>query len=175
MTWAGRAVAGGLALTLLLLWPWPADAQVLTLSLTSPSVGNFSSLTLNGSAQTTTASVGTFSVSDSRVTALGWHVTVSASQLCETSTPPTCVTLGKTLPLGSIDESRPSVSGPGTLPATSAVTGVDLTPATPASAAIGTGLGTYTFGATTLTVHVPASTYARTYVSTVTYAVITGP
>lgn len=159
-----------------LVWlPTNADAQVVGITFTSPTVGSFSPVSLDGAAKVTSATVGTFSVSDARLVASGWRVTVSATQLCEQLLAATCALLPKTLPIGSLDQSAPSVTGPGPLPTTSAAPGIDSAPRTLASAAVGTGLGTFAFSASTLTMQVPAKAYAKTYVSTVTWTVASGP
>lgn len=58
---AATAILGGTALA--------ATTVILTggaLTLTTPTVGDFTGVTLNGSAQSTTASMGTFTVTDAR-------------------------------------------------------------------------------------------------------------
>ncbi|MDX6730038.1 MAG: hypothetical protein QOK49_4843, partial [Baekduia sp.] len=47
-------------------------------TLSSPSFGNFAAVVLNGSAQTTTATVGNWSVNDATGTAAGWSINVEA-------------------------------------------------------------------------------------------------
>lgn len=167
---AATAILGGTALA--------ASTVVLsggTLTLTTPAVGNFTGVTLNGSAQSTTASMGTFTVTDARGTGVGWNVTVQATQF---------TMAGHTLPMNSISMPAPTVAkidntsgdtpsittGPYLIDNASAV---KITSA----AADGTGMGSYTFNAipSTLTLSIPANAYAGTYTSTVTVSVVTGP
>ncbi|MGQ0431353.1 MAG: WxL domain-containing protein [Microthrixaceae bacterium] len=158
-----------------LLADTPAGAQVVGLTLISPTVDNFATVTMDGTPRTTTAVVGTFSVSDVRVVAEGWRVTVAATQFCEQLLLNTCVVSPQTLPVGSLDQSSPTVTGPGTAPTVTAAAGIDGSTAPLASEAIGTGTGTYSFSASTLTLRLPATAYARTYVSTVTWTIASGP
>ncbi|MGQ0832836.1 MAG: WxL domain-containing protein [Microthrixaceae bacterium] len=153
----------------------PADAQIVGLTLIAPTVGDFAPVTMDGTPRTTTAAVSAFTVSDVRVTAEGWRVSVSATQFCEQLLLSTCALDPKTLPLGSLDQSSPTASGPGTAPTMSAAVGIDGSTATLASAAVGTGTGTYSFSGSTLTLRIPAAAYGRTYVSTVTWTITSGP
>jgi hypothetical protein len=150
-----------------------------TLTITSPVPGNFSGVTLNGTAQSSTSSVPTFSAVDARGTGVGWNITVGATQFCEQLSGSTCVASSpKTVPTGSLNLSAPSVSagtGSGTVPTMTALTGFDGSSAKLASAAVANGMGTYNFGTSTLTLAIPANTYAKTYVSTITYTIATGP
>ena len=141
--------------------------------ITTPTVANFGGVTLNGTAQTTTASVGTFTVTDARGTGVGWNVTVQATQFTMT---------GHTLPMNSISMPAPTVakidSTSGNTP--SITTGPYLIDNASAvkitsAAADGTGMGSYTFTPGTLTLSIPANAYAGTYTSTVTVSVVTGP
>jgi hypothetical protein len=143
------------------------------LSMSTPSIADFASLTLSGFAQTTTAHMGTFTVTDSRGNGVGWNVTVQASQFTYGS---------RTLPLGSVSMPQPSVAKGSPLS-----TGLPTMLAGPylidgvssikiASAANdGGGQGSYIFTPGPLTLNVPAKTYAGTYTSTVTVSVISGP
>lgn len=172
-TWARTGSAIVVALTSLLAAP-PAGAQVVGLTLVAPTVDNFAPVTMDGTPRTTTAAVSTFTVSDVRVLAEGWRVTVTATQFCEQLLLNTCVLDPKTLPVGSLDQSSPTVTGPGTAPTMTAAAGIDGSTAPLASAASGTGTGTYSFSASTLTLRLPAA-YARTYVSTLTWTIASGP
>jgi hypothetical protein len=149
-----------------------------SLTITSPVPGNFSGVTLNGTAQTSTAAVPTFSAVDARGTGVGWNITVGATQFCEQLTGSTCAASPKLIPVASLNLSAPTVSagtGSGAVPTMTALTGFDGSSAKLASAASANGMGTYNFGTSTLTLSIPANTYARTYVSTVTYTIATGP
>ncbi|HEX8228130.1 MAG TPA: WxL domain-containing protein [Chloroflexia bacterium] len=150
-----------------------------SLNISAPTVGNFSAVNMDGAAKSPTASVGTFSVTDARGNGNGWHVTAEASQFAEWNGSE-YVASGKTLAEGSLELSQPSATANGTdspAPAVSAgpytideAGGVSL-----ASADVDEGMGKYDFGATTLTLSVPADAYAKTYKSTVTISVTTAP
>jgi hypothetical protein len=101
--------------------------------------------------------------------------TDSASQFCQQSTGASCLASPHTLPTGSLSESAPGVSGPAPLPSVYALSGIDGTTATLASAADKTSSGTYTFTGATLTLTVAPTTYAAQYVSTITYTLVSGP
>ena len=150
-----------------------AYTYVGSLSVTTPSVGDFGGITLNGTARTTTATMGTFTVTDSRGTGVGWSVTVQATQFTSG---------GHTLPLGSASMPVPSVAKvtpqstglPAIMPGPYTIDGISATKIASA-AADGSGEGSYIFTPGLLTLSVPASTYAGTYTSTVTVSVISGP
>ncbi|HYP21261.1 MAG TPA: WxL domain-containing protein, partial [Chloroflexia bacterium] len=108
-----------------------------------------------------------------------WHVTASASQFAEWSGS-AYVTNGKTLAAGSLELSEPSATANGTdSPAPTVSSGpytIDSgSGVSVASAAVDEGMGKYDFGATSLTLSIPADAYARTYKSTVTISVTTAP
>jgi hypothetical protein len=108
-------------------------------------------------------------VSDARGTGAGWHVLAQAEQF----TGP----VGHPLVPGSLEMSAPSVTGPSPHP--TIVAGpyiIDLaSPFQIASAPLGTGMGSYTFSATTLTLAIPSYAYAGTYISTITITVVSAP
>jgi WxL domain surface cell wall-binding len=164
---AATAILGGTAL---------ATTAVLnggTIAVTTPSVDDFASVTLNGAAQSTTAGMGTFDVTDARGTGVGWNVTVQADQF-DSGT--------HTLPMDSISMPAPSV---GKIAATSGsvpsiISGpyhIDNASAVKIASAAGdgTGMGSYRFTPDVLTLSVPANAYAGTYTSTVTVSVNSGP
>lgn len=168
---AATAVLGGTA--------YAATSVVLnagTLTITTPTVANFGGITLNGTAQTTNAALGTFSVTDARGSGIGWNVTVQATQFTMT---------GHTLAMNSISMPAPTVakadSTSGNVP--SIVAGpylIDNASAVKISSAAldasaGNGMGSYTYTPGNLTLSVPANAYAGTYTSTVTVSVVTGP
>lgn len=151
-----------------------------SLSVTNPMVANFPDLTLNGSAQSSSAAMDTFEVTDARGSGAGWRVQVSATQFCEwDSLLSICVVGGKTLPTGSLSVPAPSVAANGTSSPVPSVTSgpyaVDGSTVTVASASVGNGMGKYVFTPGNLTLSVPASAYAKTYRSTVTVSVVSGP
>jgi hypothetical protein len=140
------------------------------LSITNPLAADFAEKSITGVAQTTTAALATFSVSDVRGTGAGWHVTAEASQF---------TTGAKTLAVGSLSTPALTVASPGTTSADPTMaTGpyvLDNGALTIASAALDAGMGTYDFIASTLTLALPADVYAGAYASTVTISVVTGP
>jgi hypothetical protein len=141
------------------------------LGITTPAAGDFIGVSLDGTAQQTTASLAGFSVTDPRGTGSGWHVTAQATQFTGSS---------HNLAASSLTMSQPSVTPNGTTsPAPTVATGpymIDVASAVQiASADTDQGMGQYDFGATTLTLTIPANTYADTYNSTVTISVVTAP
>ncbi len=141
-----------------------------TVSITNPAASNFAPRAVTGLAQTTTASLASFSVNDLTGTGAGWHVTAEAS---------TFTGAAHDLAPASLSMSQPSVAANGTassLP--TVVTGpytVDNGAVQVASAALNQGMGTYDFGATTLTLSLPAHVFADVYSSTVTISVTSAP
>lgn len=149
-----------------------------SLTVTSPVPPNFAGVTLDGTAKTSTATIPTFSATDARGTGVGWRISVAGTQFCEQLSGATCVTSPKTLPTGSLAAATPTVTagtGSGTVPTMSAIAGVDGVTSTLASAALGNGMGSYTFGTSLATLSLAANVYAKTYVSTITYTIATGP
>ena len=165
---AATALLGGTA--------YAASTVVITggtLAVSTPTIANFTGVTLDGTAHTTTATFGNFTVYDSRGTGVGWNVTVQATQMTAT---------GHTLAMDSISMPAPTVAkidttsgatpsittGPYTIDHASAVK-------IASAAADGTGMGSYTFTPSPITLSIPASAYAGTYPSTITVSVVTGP
>jgi len=150
-----------------------------SLTLTAPVPPNFTAVTLDGTAKTSTATIPTFSATDARGTGLGWRISVAGTQFCEQLSGATCVVSSpKTLPTGSLSVVAPSATagtGSGTVPTMSAMTGLDGATDTLASAALLNGMGSYTFGTSVATLSLAANVYAKTYVSTITYTIATGP
>jgi hypothetical protein len=162
-----------------------ADAADVTvtggsLSISGVTIANFGGLTLDGTAQTTTATVDPFSVTDARGTGAGWNVTMQGTQFTEHDGT-AYVAGGKTLPLNSLSLSALTVAANGTTsaaPSTLAASGIDNTTGAVkfASAALDQGMGKYDFtGINKLTLSIPASAYAKTYRSDLTVSVVSGP
>ena len=139
------------------------------LEITDPAAGDFADRQVTGTAQTTTATLDPFSVTDSRGTGDGWHVTAQASRFTGAA---------HALPLGSLSMSGPQVTTGSASPPPTTAAGplvIDDGPVTIASAAVGDGRGTYDFSATTLTLALPVDVYADAYRSTVTISVLNAP
>lgn len=173
------ALAAALA-TILLGAAVLAPLAAGSLTITNPLVADFAGVTLDGTAQTRTATLAGFSVTDSTVPGPGWNVTVQATRFTEYSAG-AYVAGGKTLPAGSLTMPAPTVTANGTSspPPTiqpGAPWAIDTAGAVKiASAAVGEGMGQYDFGAVTLSLTVPPNAYARTYRSDITVSAVTGP
>lgn len=163
----------------------PADVVVTGGSLaitTAPLAGNFVGLTLNGTAQTTTASLDDFEVNDARGSGLGWNVTVQATTMAEHNGT-AYVASGKTLPVGSLSLATATVVADGTTSGAPTMTGGSYSLTTSAvkiaSAAVDAGMGKYdiSFAGTNadLTLSVPANAYAKTYRSDLTLTLASTP
>jgi hypothetical protein len=140
-----------------------------SLSLTGAAPANFAGKSITGVDQTTTAALATFSVSDLTGSGSGWHVTVEASQF----------TGDHDLAAGSLSMSQPTVASPDTTsPDPTVVTGpyiIDDGAVSITSADTDEGMGTYNFGATTLTLALPADVFADDYASTLTVTIVSAP
>ena len=151
-----------------------------TLTITNPLAADFPGATLNGAAQTKTASLAAFTVDDARGSGAGWNVTAQATRFGEVDATGALVTGGKQLPASSLALSAPTVTANGTTSAAPTVTAgpytIDGASAVKfASAALDTGMGRYDFGATTLSLTVPANAYAKSYRSDVTITAASAP
>ncbi len=164
--------------------PKPTNAKVNPgpISVSALAVADFPGVTLDGKAKSATATMDDFSVTDSRGNGFGWNVTVQATQFAEwDAASATYVSGGKTLALNSLKLPTPAVAADGTTsPPPSVMTGphqIDTSGAVKiASAAVDTGMGKYNFSlAQPLELTVPANAYAKTYRSTVTLSVVSGP
>ncbi len=152
------------------------------LSITNPAAGDFAGVTLDGTAKTTTATLGAFSATDARGTGAGWNVTVQATQFAEHNGT-IYVASGKTLPTSSLSMPAPTVAkSDGTSSAVPSITAgpyaIDAGSAVKiaSAAADGTGMGSYSFTqGGSLSLNIPASAYATTYRSDLTVSVVTGP
>lgn len=157
---------------LLALAARPAGAQ---LTITPVTVGDFGVTTLDGSSKTLTAPIDNFTVTDTRLIASGWNVSVSATVFQQYDPLLGYVPGGPTLPAGSLRMEQPSVapSSPTITPGPYFIDGATIKIA---SAPVLTLQGSYAFtqgGPLQLTV--PASAYATTFRSTVSVTVANGP
>lgn len=171
------ALIGVAALSLTMAAPaFAADGTSATvtggdLTITNPTAANFVGKDITGVEQTTTAALDAFSVSDLRGSGEGWAVTAEATQFTGAT---------HNLTAGSLELSQPTVTADGTdSPAPTVATGPYTIdggdPVTIATADTDEGMGVYDFGATTLTLTLPADVYADTYQSTVTITFFVAP
>ncbi|MGZ8794653.1 MAG: WxL domain-containing protein [Gaiellaceae bacterium] len=151
-----------------------------SLAMSTPLAADFAGVTLDGTAKSSTAALSAFSATDSRGGGLGWNLTVQATQFAEYATGAYVVS-GKTLPAGSLAMPAPTVTANGTTSADPTIQAgapwaIDAASAVKfTSAALDAGMGTYDFGAVTLSLSIPASAYAKTYRSDVTFSAVSGP
>lgn len=158
-----------------------------SLALGAISTSDFAGITLNGAAQSTTATMSGFSVTDPRGTGLGWNVTISASSFKEYASG-AYVESGKTLGTSRFSMATATVAkadatssdapvmtaGTYTLDADADSDGTSEAVKI-ASAGTNAGMGSYTVAPGQLGLSVPASVYANTYRSDVTVTLSTGP
>jgi len=144
----------------------------------TPTVGDFGTVALNGSAQLTTATIDPFQVLDDSITPAGWNVTLQIPDL-QNGTGPDCST-GATasIPGANIAMDAPNVSPADGLTSMTGVTSagfVDFTsPQIIIDAQNGDGGGTYNVSPALLRMIVPDSTVAGTYCSVGTLAINVG-
>jgi hypothetical protein len=144
------------------------------LSMTQPTISNLAPVTLNGQIQTTTASMGAFTVTDPTGTGVGWNVVVEASQLTDS-------VKNLTIPNNSLDIAIPTVTAQAGATDISSITTAsgkidNATGVKILSAQVDGGMGTYDIGANVLTLNLqPKDVKAGTYTSTITVTVTTGP
>ena len=171
----GRLLAIGGAVTLdtntvtatTCLPPVTTTSTTGVLSITPAPAGDFASRGVTGVAQTTTAILDAFSVSDPRGTGAGWYVTAHATRFTSAAR--------RMLGAGSLSMSAPGVTpvSPTVAPGPYTIDGGS--PVSIAVAAAGSGMGTYVFAATTLTLALPADVYADAYASIITISVVSAP
>ena len=163
----------------------PTDVTVDggTLTITNPAVGDFSGVSLDGTAKSATATMDSFIVAAARATGAGWNVTVGATPFLEWDGTAYVTTGGKSLPASSL--SMPQLTVAKTDASSSALPSITAGAYTldtgssvkvAAAATGGSGMGSYTFSqGGALNLSVPASAFARVYRSEVTVSVNTGP
>ena len=132
-------------------------------------VSDFVGVNITGVAQTTTATMDAYTVSDLRGSGAGWHVTAVASTFTNATT--------DTLALGSLTSELWTVTSNtvGGDPTGMVPTILDNGAKTIATAATDDGMGVYVFSDNELTLSLPADVKAGGYVSTVTVSVTTAP
>lgn len=148
-----------------------------SLALTTAAAPTFAA-TLNGTNQTPTYTL-PLTIEDLRGTGAGWNATITSTQFTTGgATPHTLATTASAITAvtnacaegSTCTDPTNAVTYPLTVPAAAvAPTAVKFF-----DAAEGTGLGKFT-NTPTVGVSVPANTYAGTYTSTVTLAIVTGP
>ena len=160
--------------------PTNVTVTAAEISLGAISVSDFGAVTLDGTANTTSATMAAFSVNDARGSGAGWNVTIAATEFAEWDGS-AYVDGGKTLgtsrtslgnaTVAKIDETSSNVptmtAGVYTLDAGAAV---EI-----ASAGEGEGMGTYTITPGAVSLTVDADAYARNYRSDVTVSLTSGP
>lgn len=166
-----------LAMGWIVLLTGSATAQ--SLAITAVTVSDFQPVSLSGTATTTTASMSDFSVTDSREAGEGWNVVVQGTLFAQWDGAG-YVSGGASLPAGSLTMHVPSVSSAEPSPSPPSLAlgpyRIDGYATKIASAAVGEGVGTYTFMQTgPLTLSIPAAAYAGLYRSEITISVASGP
>lgn len=179
------AIVAALALAALALAPAGALASGATSVaigggttdfMTAPVPGNFTAVTLDGTLQSTTAAIPTWSVNDASGSLSGWNVKMSATQFSTGS--------GDTLAVGSMTYNPSSavvaLSGqstalaPAALPLGAAIDGSVARQIVLAAAGTGAAKWQFTQGAGALTLSIPPTVKAGTYSSTVTTTLTQG-
>jgi uncharacterized protein YraI len=179
---AGLIPAAALAATAENTTQFSVTAGALTFS-TAPTMPTLSSITLNGSAQTTTTAMTNFGVADATGTGSGWNVTVAGqsgteksavfAQYCPTATcgtdvkgyvPSGATLAANSLALSSTGASFTGQSGTtGTVPTLQCASPCNVDSAAAvkvASAALNAGMGTWltgSFGASSLSLATPST------------------
>lgn len=153
--------------------PFKVSVVIVPGSLVANHLGgqSLNSVTLDGTDQTTTGTVGTVQVVDARGSGLGWSLNIKATNFVETSDPSRIIDITSGANTGFSVPSAPTVTviAGNTAPSSSSgnLDGLGFNLLT---AAANTGMGTYQ---TTpdLELKVPAETYSGSYESTVTLTV----
>lgn len=188
----GKLVGIGFAMSAIAIGALAPAAQAATdptnvtvtaaeLTLGAISVGDFGSVTLDGTVNTATAAMPAFTADDSRGSGAGWSITIGATEFAEWDGT-AYVASGKTIGtsrtlLGNATSAKndetsstaPTMTaGDYTLDAGSAVK-------IASAAADGSGMGSYTITPGAVSLTVDADTYARNYRSDVTVSLTSGP
>ena len=140
------------------------------LSMTAGGNQTLNPVTLNGTDQTTTGTLGTLDVIDARGTGVGWNVVVASTDFTKTGDPTKIIPAsGFTIPTAPTVTTVAGNTAPTSNSGALNGAGLKLL-----SAAVGTGMGEYQV-TPDLQLLVPAQTYAGTYTATVTETVTSGP
>lgn len=143
---------------------------------------DFTAITLDGTEKTSTANWVIANVVDPRGTGAGWNLTLALTQFKEFEAD--YVAEGKTLATSSIKITTVLVVSKAdeTSSAVETITVVDVntaldtgSPVGLLSAAADGGMGSYIVSDMVATLTIPANTYARTYKTDATVALVTGP
>lgn len=152
-----------------------ADATITVsgapLSVTTNNIA-FNPVTLNGSLIVSNGTTSAWTMKDPTGTGSGWHTTITATNFVDSNAHTISVTGFKMLLSNGAITTVDGNAAP-----TSSFTSSTVLSGSPQSflaAAADSGMGTYT-ALPTFTLDVPASTYAGSYVSTVTVTIISGP
>lgn len=152
-----------------------ADATITvsggSLSVT-PAAITFTTVTLTGADQTSNGTTSAWTVADPTGTGAGYHITIAATAFSDGASHTIPVSgFRATLTSGNI-----ATTSGNTAPASSmtSATALSTSAQTLLSAATSAGMGTYT-ATPTFTLAVPANTFAGSYTSTVTVAIVSGP
>ena len=175
-------VAGLLAATAAVAYAETASVTITggNLSVTPANV-TLSAVTLDGTDQlsTSAAASNTWSATDARGTGVGWNLTILGTDFSDGGTKTIDISaVGSKFKIQLLDANITVTAG-NTQPTSSATTLTDIPEVTAlkfASAAVGTGMGTYAINPN-FELEVPAETYVGTgtYTSTITVSAVSGP
>lgn len=140
-----------------------------TLTLASPTVATISAITLEGTSQTSTGSLGAITINDNRGTGSGWSVTLTVSDFTCCTPARTIGATNLTINPGLVTTLSGKVSGVTSGSSRSLTSSSDA--ATLMNAVTNSGMGSYRVSPT-LSLAVPGEAFAGTYTATVTITVI---
>jgi hypothetical protein len=145
----------------------------------SPDIGSFSAVTLNGTQQLSTATIAPFIIEDTSGTLNGWNVTMTVPDL-ENGTGADCATgATATLAAANLAMNAPVVTAADGGTSMTGVTSAGYTdftsPRVIIDAAAGNGEGRYDVSPDLLQLTVPVDTVPGTYCTLATIAIASGP
>lgn len=160
-----------------------------TMSMTTPTVGAFGGVTLDGEKASTSATMSGFVVKDPRGTGAGWSVTVQATRFKEYADGAYVASNAKVLPVGSLtidtgastarsgtDSGTPPTSYDGVIDGGSAFEVLSIAACSATVVDCDNGMGTFDVAQSTLTINdIPAKSFSRTYKSDVTVTLVQSP